>query len=166
MPPFVARRASPTDGCAKPGESKTDLLRLTHVYRDELERLERRGAPAGPIIRRDAWVAQSTEQAWQEALPALHFHYTRDYSFIPSDASLDDMREYGRDRFLIGDPEHLLQEIRWYRDELGASRLVLALDHPGLAPEAVLTAISTIGEAVLPRLQMDHQATAAFRRNA
>jgi alkanesulfonate monooxygenase SsuD/methylene tetrahydromethanopterin reductase-like flavin-dependent oxidoreductase (luciferase family) len=149
----VRRAARIADGwLCKPGESKVDLRRLLAVYRDELRRAGRQAAPSGPIIRRGAWVAESTEQAWREALPALHFHYTRDYSFVANDASLDDIRDFGRDRFLIGDPEQLVQEIGWYRDELGASTLVLALDHPGLPPDAVLAAIRTVGELVLPRL--------------
>jgi alkanesulfonate monooxygenase SsuD/methylene tetrahydromethanopterin reductase-like flavin-dependent oxidoreductase (luciferase family) len=149
----VRRAARIADGwLCKPGESKDSLLRLLAVYRAEQRQVERKAQPSGPIVRRDAWVAQTTEQAWREALPALHFHYTRDYSFIPGNASLDDIRDYGRDRFLIGDPEHLLEEIRWYRDQVGAERIVLALDHPGLPPEAVLAAIRTIGEVVLPNV--------------
>jgi len=149
----VRRAARIADGwMCKPGESKTSLLRLIEIYRNELHEVKRNAEAPGPIIRRDCWVAESTEQAWREALPALHFHYTRDYSFIPRHASLDDLRDFGRDRFLIGDPEQLLRDIRWYHDELGASRLVLALDHPGLSPGAVLAAIRTIGEVVLPRL--------------
>ena len=147
----VRRAARLADGwMCKPGESKADLLRLTAIHRQESARHGR--VAAGPIIRRDAWVAGSSEQAWDEALPALHFHYTRDYSFIPDDADVGYIREYGRDRFLIGDPEHLVSELRWYRDELGASRVILALDHPGLSAQAVMGALRTIGEAVMPAL--------------
>lgn len=150
--PAVRRAARLADGwLCKPGESKGDLLALANVYRDELAIADRSGVP-GPIIRRDAWIAPSNDQAWSEALPALHFHYTRDYSFIPDDATLDDIREYGRDRFIIGDAEHVAREIGWYRDQLNASLLILALDHPGLSPDAVMRALRAVGDDVMPAL--------------
>ena len=135
----------------KPGESKQDLLRLGRVYRQERQAAGR--DPAGPVIRRDAWIGATTDAAWREALPALRFHYTRDYSFIAADATLDDMRDYGRDRFVIGDVETFVSEMRWYRDEVGASILILALDHPGLDPSAVMAAVRSIGETVIPELR-------------
>ena len=44
-----------------------------------------------------------------------------------------------------------MNQLRWYRDELGASRVVLA-DHPGLSPQAVMGALRIIGESVMPEL--------------
>lgn len=152
--PAVRRAARVADGwMTKPGEAKSDLRRLVALYRAELADTGERADRAGPIVRRDGWIAPSTKLAWDEALPALHFHYTRDYSFIPDHTTLDDVRVYGHDRFLIGDAEHLVHEMRWYRDDLGASGMVLALDRPGLPPEAVLEAIRMVGETVLPELR-------------
>jgi alkanesulfonate monooxygenase SsuD/methylene tetrahydromethanopterin reductase-like flavin-dependent oxidoreductase (luciferase family) len=149
----VRRAARIADGwMCKPGESKQDLVRLAAVYRDELDRHGRTGL-TGQIVRRDAWLAASADAAWAEALPALHFHYTRDYAHIPDDATLDDIRAYGEDRFLIGDAEHFVNELRWYRDVVGASIVVLGIDHPGLKPDAVLRTLQMIGTDVLPLLR-------------
>lgn len=151
--PAVRRVARLADGwLSRPGESKDDLRRLRGILAEELGTAGRETADVRLIVRRDAWVAGSTEAAWAAVLPALHFHYTRDYSFIPDDMSIDDFRAWGATRFAIGDAQHLAAEIRWYRDEIGADEVILALDHPGLEPAEVLEATRTVGEEVLPLL--------------
>ncbi len=151
--PAVRRAARLADGwLSKPGEGKSELLRLRSLLHAELAEGGRRREDVRIIVRRDGWVARSAEDAWKRALPALHWHYTRDYAFIPDDMPLAEFRRWGETRFAIGDAAGLVSELRWYRDILGADEIVLCLDHPGVEPEEVEEAIRMVGEDVIPAL--------------
>jgi alkanesulfonate monooxygenase SsuD/methylene tetrahydromethanopterin reductase-like flavin-dependent oxidoreductase (luciferase family) len=137
---------------SRPAESLKELKILTAIYRDELDKCGKEWTKLENVVRRDGWVSENDKKAWKEVLPALHFHYTRDYSFFPSDATLDYMREYGKDRFVIGSPETIIQEINRYEEELGTTLMIIALDNPGLHPKKVLKAVKMLGEKVLPNI--------------
>ena len=151
--PAIRRAARLGDAWfSRPVESLEDLRGLTDVYRDELATQGKDWASFEHVVRRDGWIAESDEEAWAEVLPALHFHYTRDYSFFPSDVNLDYMRRYGDDRWVVGSPETIVRTIKKYEQELGVSLMIIALDNPGLQPKQVMKAIQMFGEHVIPHL--------------
>jgi alkanesulfonate monooxygenase SsuD/methylene tetrahydromethanopterin reductase-like flavin-dependent oxidoreductase (luciferase family) len=135
---------------SRPVESLAGLKELTTIYQDAMQACGKDWKSAEHVIRRDGWVADDDETAWKEALPALHFHYTRDYAFFPSDATMEYMRDYGEERFIVGSPETIIQKIKRYEAELGVTLMIIALDNPGLEPSAVLRAIRTFGEKIIP----------------
>jgi alkanesulfonate monooxygenase SsuD/methylene tetrahydromethanopterin reductase-like flavin-dependent oxidoreductase (luciferase family) len=61
--------------------------------------------------------------------------------------------ELARDRFLIGDPERVRDEVARYRERLGVTALIVRVQWPGMAQEAVLRSIRLLGERVLPALR-------------
>jgi alkanesulfonate monooxygenase SsuD/methylene tetrahydromethanopterin reductase-like flavin-dependent oxidoreductase (luciferase family) len=149
--PAIRRAAQLGDAWfSRPVESLDSLKELTAIYKDAMQEAGKDWDAAEHVIRRDGWVADDDETAWNEALPALRFHYTRDYSFFPNDASLEYMRQYGEDRFIIGSPETIIEKIKRYERELGVTVMIIALDNPGLEPDAVLKAIRTFGEKIIP----------------
>lgn len=57
-----------------------------------------------------------------------------------------------RDRFLLGDPARVREEIARSRERLGITTLIVRVQWPGMAQEAVLRSIRLLGEQVLPKL--------------
>ena len=65
----------------------------------------------------------------------------------------DSFEELARDRFIIGDPARVREEIARYRDRLGATTLTLRLQWPGMEQAKVLRSIRLLGEQVFPHFR-------------
>lgn len=61
----------------------------------------------------------------------------------------DDLR---RDRVIVGDPAHCVEEFRRYHREVGINHFCCVLNWPGMQHWQVLRSIQLIGERVLPAL--------------
>src|SRR2546425_477787 len=71
---------------------------------------------------------------------------------LPAGESFDaSFAELARDRFLIGDPARVADEIARYRDRLGVTTLIFRLQWPGMGQEQVLRSIRLLGTKVLPK---------------
>jgi alkanesulfonate monooxygenase SsuD/methylene tetrahydromethanopterin reductase-like flavin-dependent oxidoreductase (luciferase family) len=116
-------------------------------------------APTELPLLREAWIAETRQQAWQEAAPYLQRKYAvySDWGqdrAVPPDQTFDHpLEELARDRFIIGTPDDLLQQARRYAEELGVTTLLLRVQWPGMPRQQVLDQIRLIGEAVIPRLE-------------
>jgi alkanesulfonate monooxygenase SsuD/methylene tetrahydromethanopterin reductase-like flavin-dependent oxidoreductase (luciferase family) len=60
--------------------------------------------------------------------------------------------ELARDRFLLGDPVGVAEEIARDRELLGLTTLIVRVQWPGMTQAAVLRSIRLLGERVLPAL--------------
>ena len=136
----------------------TDVLKdhLT-VYRDALHASGHPVPEELPLLR-EAWLAESREQAWREAAPylarkyAVYSDWGQDRA-VPADQTFSrPLDELATDRFIIGTPDDLLQEARRYTEELGVTTLMLRVQWPGMPRQQVLDQIRLIGEAVIPGL--------------
>ena len=56
------------------------------------------------------------------------------------------------DRFLLGDPARVADELLRYRERLGITAVIVRAQWPGLPQARVLRTIRLLGERVLPRL--------------
>ncbi len=61
----------------------------------------------------------------------------------------DDLR---RDRVIIGDPEHCIEEFKRYNREVGINHFLCVLNWPGMQHWQILRSIQLLGERVLPAL--------------
>jgi alkanesulfonate monooxygenase SsuD/methylene tetrahydromethanopterin reductase-like flavin-dependent oxidoreductase (luciferase family) len=57
-----------------------------------------------------------------------------------------------RDRFLLGDPVRVREELARYRERLGVTTLIVRVQWPGMPQAEVLRSIRLLGEQVLPGL--------------
>jgi len=57
-----------------------------------------------------------------------------------------------RDRFLLGDPVQVREEIARYRERLGITSLIVRVQWPGMDQARVLRTIRLLGEQVLPHV--------------
>jgi alkanesulfonate monooxygenase SsuD/methylene tetrahydromethanopterin reductase-like flavin-dependent oxidoreductase (luciferase family) len=110
-----------------------------------------------PLLR-EGYLAPVTGAAMEEARPHLEPKYEAYRSWeqdraLPPGESFDlGFEALARDRFVIGDPARVVDELQRYRERLGVTTVVFRLQWPGLPQERVLRSIRLLGERVLPRL--------------
>jgi len=121
------------------------------------------GQPGEVTVLREGWVSQSRSEALRVyadgVMPTHEMYYKYGlYKGDPYGESLDSADQLtidgvADDRFVIGSPDAVLEELHRYRDEVGADRVVLRLGHPGgPAHEQVMEAIELMGREVIPHL--------------
>ena len=115
------------------------------------------------VALREAWVAETTEQAEREYGPHVmesHLFYYRLGGYNPamepwmsrvtssSDVTLDILKQ---DRFIIGSPADCIRQIEQLQRQTGIDYLVLRFRHPsGPDHDRVRRAIRLFGEQVIP----------------
>lgn len=138
----------------RPVESLDQLKALDAIYREELAAHGQEWSRRERVLRRDVWIAENDETAWAEAVPSILAirHFGPDQAVLPPGASREQVNAYARDRWIIGGPESVADEIKRYQAALGTTLVLAALQHPGLDQRRVLHAIRLLGESVQPKL--------------
>jgi len=133
------------------------LKRQLQLYLDTRAELGR-PAPDRIPLAKELFVAEDSALAFKRAAPFVQEKY-RTYaswgqaSTLPDDDSWsEDFTALMRDRFVIGDPDEVVQTLTSYRDEMGVTDLSLRLCWPGMPQSDVLSAIELLGKHVVPRL--------------
>jgi alkanesulfonate monooxygenase SsuD/methylene tetrahydromethanopterin reductase-like flavin-dependent oxidoreductase (luciferase family) len=132
------------------------LERQQALFRDTRRELGRPPATETPLIK-ECYVAPATATAFAEArryLDAKYRAYRRweQDKALPAGESFDASFEaLARDRFVLGDPTRVVEEIARYRERLGVTTLIFRLQWPGMEQAQVLRSIRLLGEKVLPR---------------
>lgn len=130
-------------------------LRLFHAERRRLGR-----PPAAEIpIAKECYLAPQRAAAVAEARPFLEGKY-RAYRQWGQDQALpegeqwsEDFAELARDRFILGDPAVVREDIIRHRERLGVTTMTFRVQWPGMAQDRVLRSIRLLGEQVLPHLR-------------
>jgi alkanesulfonate monooxygenase SsuD/methylene tetrahydromethanopterin reductase-like flavin-dependent oxidoreductase (luciferase family) len=125
------------------------------------EALDSAGQPIPKVLpmMRELYIAEDRETAYVESEPYLVPKYQAYASWgqdkaLPGDESFSiPYQELARDRFLLGSPEEVTQEIRRYEEELDANYLIFRMNWPGMAHQQVLRQIELMGSEVIPRIK-------------
>jgi alkanesulfonate monooxygenase SsuD/methylene tetrahydromethanopterin reductase-like flavin-dependent oxidoreductase (luciferase family) len=112
-------------------------------------------------LTREVVVAETSAKAWQLAERHLLVNYRDEYGggwkhplVGSADATpVDQLGALAKDRFVIGDPDECVREIRRYQDALGIDHLICRLHFPGMSHEMITDELGLIGEAVIPALR-------------
>ena len=155
------RRAAMLGDAWLPGPT-TDLARLKvarSLYHAHLAELDVDPlARARPLIR-DVVIAASDQMA--EELAERHLlvlyrdHYRRaGHPLIGNQdpTAIDQLAELRRDRFIIGCPDSVVEQIRYFEAEFGMDHLICRLHFPTMPPDVVSEAIRLIGREVMPTI--------------
>lgn len=109
--------------------------------------------------RRDIFVAETTERALDVAGPYLAEYYDW-YQEGGMGDSLDDsdqleqgFDELRQDRFILGDPKTVAEELARLYTDIGIDCFLLAIHRPGIPSEEVVRSIELTGEEVIPRVR-------------
>ncbi|HEU5323119.1 MAG TPA: LLM class flavin-dependent oxidoreductase [Methylomirabilota bacterium] len=140
-----------------PHASLPSLERQLALFRDTRRQVGRPPATETPLIK-ECLVADSTAAALAEARPYLEAKYEAYRAWKQDEAlpagetfalGFDDL---ARDRFVVGDPGRVADELARYRERLGVTTFVFRVQWPGMPQASVLRSLRLLGEKVLTRL--------------
>jgi alkanesulfonate monooxygenase SsuD/methylene tetrahydromethanopterin reductase-like flavin-dependent oxidoreductase (luciferase family) len=127
-------------------------LALFHATRKALGR-----PPATEVpMATECYVAPDARTAWAEAGPFIEAKYAayrsweQDKALPAGEEWSTRLEELARDRFIVGDPAQVRDEIVRRRAALGLTHLVFRVQWPGMDAARVLRTIRLLGEQVLP----------------
>jgi len=162
--PAIDRAARMADAwIMSPIETRTELAEEAAFYRERLSEHGRDVEDVHRPLRRETYVAEDDETAWEEVGESLLYEYQDVYgdyedighSFDPSNPSeaVEELQEHADGRFIIGGPETAVEELAAYRDEVGMDEVLLRMHFPGLDPALTEKSIRIVAEDVMPHFQ-------------
>ena len=138
-------------------------LEAVEIRKEKQRRfLEEEGGPAWDEIEhplmREAVVAETHEEAVELGKRYLHRTYRDEYGGEFSHPLVDaeevaDFEKLAEDRFLVGTPEELVEQIGNIRDRFTLDHLALRFHHSGMPAEDVHEQIELFGEEVIPAFE-------------
>ena len=114
--------------------------------------------PDDVVVSREVFVAATTEEAMRVAEPALHQRYKaysiqgQDLQLPPGDRFEDTFEALAKDRFILGDVEQCVEEVRRY-EGLGFNYLIIDYHWLDLDDATALATLKLFGEQVMPRFK-------------
>jgi alkanesulfonate monooxygenase SsuD/methylene tetrahydromethanopterin reductase-like flavin-dependent oxidoreductase (luciferase family) len=133
------------------------LARQLELFRETRRAEGRPPARETPIIK-ECCVAPTAADAVAAARPFLESKYgayrrwEQDKALPSDDRWGDAFEDLARDRFLLGDPVRVREELARYRERLGVTMLIVRVQWPGMPQAEVLRSIRLLGEQILPGL--------------
>ena len=122
--------------------------------------LDKAGNPMPDLpMMRELYVAKDRETAYIESQPYLESKYAAYAAWgqdkvMPGNESFTvPYEELSRDRFLLGSPDDVAQEMRRYETELGATYLIFRMQWPGMPQSELLKQIELMGQDVIPKVK-------------
>ena len=125
------------------------------------EALQKAGQPTPATLpmMRELYLAKDRETAYLESRPYLEGKYAAYAAWgqdkaLPGNESFSvPYQDLARDRFLLGSPDDVAQEIQRYSDDLGVNYLIFRMQWPGMEQAQVLRQIELLGRDVIPRFK-------------
>jgi probable F420-dependent oxidoreductase len=119
------------------------------------------GLPPQPVLplTRDTVIADTNEQALELAERHLLVNYRDEYGggkwkhplIGAQDATpVNQLDALGKDRFLIGNPDRVVQGIRRFVDALGANHIIFRLFFPGTPHAHIMRSVELLAKHVIP----------------
>ncbi len=123
-------------------------------FRSTRRELGRPAATETPLIK-ECYVAPDAATAFAEAAAFIGPKYRayraweQDKALPPGETFDESFGALARDRFIIGDPGHVVEEIARCRERLGVTTMIFRVQWPGMDQEKVLRSIRLLGQKVL-----------------
>lgn len=134
-----------------PGAPLAELARQQKLF------LDARAAaglarPAEQPFRREAFVAETDAKAWTLYAEGLRHEYGQVYRSLhptyPAHDTIDNLRRWGENMFVVGSPATVAAQLARYEDELGATECLVRCQLPTVPREAVREALQGFGEVI------------------
>lgn len=131
---------------------KEELRRQFDLYESEVAAAGREDECFTPPVLREAFVLPEEDEAYRMVKPYLRrkFESYAGWGLEGTDIT-DDFMAASEDRFVIGSPETVVEELEEYAD-LGVKHIIFRVQYPGMDPEAAKRCIETIADEVIPQL--------------
>lgn len=141
---------------ADPRISVPKLEKPASFYEDQLADRDR--TPSARPIWREVFVGETTEDAVETARPYLMDKYDAYHDWGADDgvgedsvdAQFDDLAS---DRFLLGSPDAVREEIETYRETFGMDHLIIRCRWPGMPAETARASFRRFAEDVMPHFR-------------
>lgn len=140
-----------------PTANLAKLLGAQEQYDAHLAELGIRPADRERPLTRDVVIAGSQVRAEELAERFLLPAYRDEYSswahplIGAADATATDrLAELRQGRFIIGDPERVIEQINFFEEQFGMNQLICRLHFPGMPAEVVTESVELIGREVIP----------------
>ncbi len=133
------------------------LVRQMDVYKRALEKFGK-PFPSELPMRREAFVAQTKEEAFRRAGPFIakkyaSYHSTGQSNQLPKGESLDGgFEELVGDRFLIGSPDEVADQMINIHKTLGVNHIIVSMEWSGMEKLVALECMQLMAEEVFPKV--------------
>jgi len=137
-----------------PHATLATLERQLELFRATRRELGRPPAIETPLIK-ECYVAPDAATAFAEAAAFLgpkygaYRRWEQDKALPPGETFDQSFGELARDRFIIGDPARIVEEIARCRERLGVTTMIFRVQWPGMSQDKVLRSIRLLGQKVL-----------------
>jgi alkanesulfonate monooxygenase SsuD/methylene tetrahydromethanopterin reductase-like flavin-dependent oxidoreductase (luciferase family) len=157
------RRAARLGDCwyINPHNTLATIERQMDVYKQALEECGR-GFPAEVPMRREVFVAPTRREAIHRAQPYLEAKYKAYRAWgqdkvMPKGDDFDhEFRELLEDRFLLGSPAEVAEQLMRLNKRLGVNHLVASVHWPGMPNALAVEQLHLLAEEVRPSVEMTH----------
>ena len=120
-----------------------------------------RPIPEEMACHKEVFIAPDMDTALREGKPFLegklkmYARWGQDREVRQIDAGFANIGfdELRRDRFIVGDPAHCIEDFKRYEREVGINHFCCVLNWPGMQHWQILRSIQLLGERVLPALR-------------
>ncbi|HLF79683.1 MAG TPA: LLM class flavin-dependent oxidoreductase [Dehalococcoidia bacterium] len=154
------RRAARLGDCwyVNPHNRLDTILRQVDVYKQALEQ-QGKPFPSEFPARREVFVAKSREEAVRLCRPFLATKYEayrawgQDRAMPADDGISENFDELVRDRFLLGSPDEVADQIIRLHRQTGINHLIMSVQWPGMPQSMVLEVIETLARDVFPKVR-------------
>ncbi|MBT3350788.1 MAG: LLM class flavin-dependent oxidoreductase [Nitrospinaceae bacterium] len=155
------RRAAQLGDCwyINPHNRLDTTFRQMDVYKQALDELGK-PFPEELPMRREVFVAASREEAIRICRPYLEIKYKsyhqwgQDKAMPEGDNNLGlEFDELLRDRFVLGSPDEVAEQILSLSKGLGVNHLIMSIQWPGMPQSLVLDTMHILAEDVLPKVR-------------
>lgn len=135
------------------------LLDCQATYRGVLEQEGKNPAEFETPLTREVVIAATDEKAQEMAEKHVLVNYRDEYGggkwkhpFIGSDdqTAVDQLEEIGRDRFLVGSPDTVNENLQKFVDVFGVDHLICRLYFPGMPHDFIMEEIQLLADEVMP----------------
>ncbi len=155
------RRAAELGDCwyINPHNRLDTTARQVELYRRALDDLGK-PFPKELPMRREVFVAKTREEALRVCKPYLEIKYKvyhqwgQDKAMPEGDNDLDlDFDELIRDRFLLGSPGEVAEQMISLSKNFGVNHLIVSVQWPGMPQSLVLDTMRLLAEEVFPKVR-------------
>lgn len=110
-------------------------------------------------LTREVVIAETDEQAWEMAEKHLLINYRDEYGggkwkhpLIGQEdpTPVFDLQAVSQERFLIGSPETIIQQLQKFKDAFGVDHLICRLFFPGMPHKFILKELQLLATQVMP----------------
>jgi probable F420-dependent oxidoreductase len=159
--PLSLRRAANLADAWIPGPTADleKLLEAQRIYRENLRIAGVDPATKPAPLTREVVIAETDERAREIAEKHLLINYRDEYGggkwkhpFIGTEGSapVDQFDAISRDRFLVGSPETVIEQLQKFVSIFGVDHLICRLYFPGIPHDFIMNELTLLAEEVMP----------------